>query len=134
MVKKAPNPIDKHVGSRVRMRRMMLGMSQEKLGDALGLTFQQVQKYEKGTNRIGASRLQQISLILQVPVAFFFEGAPELPGSPVSGLGEAPSPTYVSDFLATSDGLALTKAFMRIEDAKLRRRIVDLVQQIAGEE
>ncbi len=80
MVKKAPNPIDKHVGSRVRMRRMMLGMSQEKLGDALGLTFQQVQKYEKGTNRIGASRLQQISLILQVPVSFFFEGAPAPPG------------------------------------------------------
>ncbi len=77
MAKKAPNPIDKHVGSRVRMRRMMLGMSQEKLGDALGLTFQQVQKYEKGTNRIGASRLQQISQILQVPVSFFFEGAPD---------------------------------------------------------
>src|ERR1700678_1752014 len=82
MAKKAPNPIDKHVGSRVRMRRMMLGMSQEKLGDALGLTFQQVQKYEKGTNRIGASRLQQISHILQVPVAFFFEGAPHLAGTP----------------------------------------------------
>src|SRR4249919_1684972 len=78
IAKKAPNPIDKHVGSRVRMRRMMLSMSQEKLGDALGLTFQQVQKYEKGTNRIGASRLQQISHILQVPVAFFFEGAPSL--------------------------------------------------------
>ena len=77
LAKKAPNPTDKHVGSRVRMRRMMLGMSQEKLGDALGLTFQQVQKYEKGTNRIGASRLQQISHILQVPVSFFFEGAPE---------------------------------------------------------
>ena len=76
LAKKAPNPTDKHVGSRVRMRRMMLGMSQEKLGDALGLTFQQVQKYEKGTNRIGASRLQQISHILQVPVSFFFEGAP----------------------------------------------------------
>ncbi len=76
MAKKAPNPIDKHVGSRVRMRRMMLSMSQEKLGDALGLTFQQVQKYEKGTNRIGASRLQQISQILQVPISFFFEGAP----------------------------------------------------------
>src|SRR6187431_2197672 len=78
MIKKAPNPTDKHVGARVRMRRMMLAMSQEKLGDALGLTFQQVQKYEKGTNRIGASRLQQISHILQVPVAFFFEGAPNL--------------------------------------------------------
>ena len=136
MTKKAPNPIDRHVGSRVRMRRMMLGMSQEKLGDALTLTFQQVQKYEKGTNRIGASRLQQISQILQVPVAFFFEGAPHLNNAAV--LTEpsegAPSPSYVSDFLATSDGLSLTKAFMRIGDPKLRRRIVDLVQQIAGED
>src|SRR5262249_31117112 len=107
MTKKAPNPIDKHVGSRVRMRRMMLGMSQEKLGDALTLTFQQVQKYEKGTNRIGASRLQQISHILQVPVAFFFEGAPHLADGAImaDSLETAPSPTYVSDFLATSDGL-----------------------------
>jgi transcriptional regulator with XRE-family HTH domain len=133
MAKKAPNPIDKHVGSRVRMRRMMLSMSQEKLGDALGLTFQQVQKYEKGTNRIGASRLQQISLILQVPVAFFFEGAPTL-SLQEAELGEAPSPTYVSDFLATSDGLALTKAFMRIKEPRLRRRIVDLVEEISGGE
>src|ERR1700757_1188191 len=131
MAKKAPNPIDKHVGSRVRMRRMMLGMSQEKLGDALALTFQQVQKYEKGTNRIGASRLQQISHILQVPVAFFFEGAPILHPLQHDGMHEAPSPAYVSDFLATSDGLALTKAFMRIKEPKLRRRIVDLVEQIA---
>ncbi|HEY2526996.1 MAG TPA: helix-turn-helix transcriptional regulator [Xanthobacteraceae bacterium] len=132
MAKKAPNPIDKHVGSRVRMRRMMLAMSQEKLGDALGLTFQQVQKYEKGTNRIGASRLQQISHILKVPVAFFFEGAPSSSAiEPSDDLAEAPSPAYVSDFLATSDGLALTKAFMRIGDSKLRRRIVDLVEQIA---
>jgi transcriptional regulator with XRE-family HTH domain len=134
MAKKAPNPIDKHVGSRVRMRRMMLSMSQEKLGDALGLTFQQVQKYEKGTNRIGASRLQQISNILQVPVAFFFEGAPEINGGRGASGKDAPSPTYVADFLATSDGLALTKAFMRINDPKLRRRIVDLVEQIAGED
>jgi len=132
MAKKAPNPIDKHVGSRVRMRRMMLGMSQEKLGNNLGLTFQQVQKYEKGTNRIGASRLQQISHILQVPVSFFFEGAPtNVNAVRVDGIEEAPSPAYVSDFLATSDGLALTKAFMRISDTKLRRRIVDLVEQIA---
>jgi transcriptional regulator with XRE-family HTH domain len=113
---------------------MMLSMSQEKLGDALGLTFQQVQKYEKGTNRIGASRLQQISNILQVPVAFFFEGAPDLGGARAPGSKDAPSPTYVADFLATTDGLALTKAFMRIGDPKLRRRIVDLVEQIAGEE
>jgi transcriptional regulator with XRE-family HTH domain len=132
MAKKAPNPIDKHVGSRVRMRRMMLGMSQEKLGNNLGLTFQQVQKYEKGTNRIGASRLQQISHILQVPVSFFFEGAPTNTGAArIDGVNDAPSPAYVSDFLATSDGLALTKAFMRISDSKLRRRIVDLVEQIA---
>lgn len=113
------------------MRRMMLSMSQEKLGDALGLTFQQVQKYEKGTNRIGASRLQQISHILQVPVSFFFEGAPHSPGHS-GGMSEAPSPAYVADFLATSDGLSLTKAFMRIKNSKLRRRIVDLVEQIAG--
>lgn len=133
MVKKSPNPTDKHVGARVRMRRMMLGMSQEKLGDALGLTFQQVQKYEKGTNRIGASRLQQISQILQVPVSFFFEGAPAI-SNDGKGFDEAPSPAYISDFLATSDGLALTRSFMRIKDSKLRRRIVDLVEQIAGED
>lgn len=133
MLKKAPNPTDKHVGARVRMRRMMLAMSQEKLGDALGLTFQQVQKYEKGTNRIGASRLQQISNILQVPVSFFFEGAPNNSNSQ-SGFGEAPSPAFVSDFLATSDGLALTRAFMRIKTPKLRRRIVELVEQIASDD
>jgi transcriptional regulator with XRE-family HTH domain len=135
MAKKAPTPIDRHVGNRVRMRRLMLEMSQEKLADALGLTFQQVQKYEKGTNRIGASRLQHISDTLQVPVAFFFEGAPHVPGPAGSvEMDAAPSPAYVADFLATSDGLSLTKAFMRIPDAKLRRRIVNLVEQIAGEE
>src|SRR2546421_1691198 len=127
--KKAPNPIDKHVGSRVRMRRMMLAMSQEKLGDALGLTFQQVQKYEKGTNRIGASRLQQISHILQVPPAFFFEDAPSLEIQS-DRMSKAPSMAYVSDFLASSDGLALVKAFVRIKKPKLRRRIVDLVEEI----
>jgi transcriptional regulator with XRE-family HTH domain len=125
-----PNPVDKHVGARVRMRRLMLEMSQTKLGDALGLTFQQVQKYEKGTNRIGASRLQNISHILQVSVSFFFDGAPTLPGAPV-GNGASPSPSYVSDFLATSDGLALVKAFVRIKEPKLRRHIVHLVQEIA---
>ena len=129
MAEKAPNPIDRHVGSRVRLRRMMLNISQEKLGDALSLSFQQVQKYEKGTNRIGASRLQQIAYTLQVPASFFFEGAPHPPGHS-GGMGEAPSPAYVSDFLATSDGLSLAKAFMRIKSSKLRRRIVDLVEQI----
>jgi transcriptional regulator with XRE-family HTH domain len=117
--------VDKHVGSRVRMRRMMLGMSQEKLGDVLGITFQQVQKYENGKNRISASRLQHISQILQVPVPFFFEGAP-------GGSEGAPGvPSYINEFLATSDGIALVKAFTRIEDAKLRRLIVGLVEDCA---
>jgi transcriptional regulator with XRE-family HTH domain len=128
---KSPNPVDKHVGNRVRMRRLMLHMSQEKLGGALGLTFQQVQKYEKGMNRIGASRLQHISDILHVSVAFFFEGAPT-PHQQHGRLQEAPSPAYVSDFLATSDGLALTKAFTRIKEPTVRRCIVMLVKQIAG--
>src|SRR5262249_25765416 len=119
MAKKSPDPVDRHVGSRVRMRRLMLGMSQTELADALGLTFQQVQKYEKGTNRIGASRLLHIAHILQVPLAFLFEGAPRLPGRP-RGMAEAPSPAYVADFLATSEGLALTKAFMRIKEPKRR--------------
>src|SRR3954453_16319536 len=130
---KAPNPVDKYVGSRVRMRRIMLGMSQEKLGEALGLTFQQIQKYEKGTNRVSASRIQQISAILQVPVSFLFDGGPSGIAS-INGFSEGPSPAYVSDFLATSEGLALTRAFTRITDAKLRRSIVDLVEHIAARE
>ncbi|KJC47381.1 Cro/Cl family transcriptional regulator [Bradyrhizobium sp. LTSP885] len=130
---KAPNPVDKYVGSRVRMRRIMLGMSQEKLGEALGLTFQQVQKYEKGTNRVGASRLQQISEILQVPVSFLFDGGPSGIKT-ADGFSEGSSPAYVSDFLATAEGLALTRAFTRISDGKLRRSIVELVEQIAARE
>ena len=133
MAAKTPNPIDVHVGGRVRMRRIEVNMAQQILGSHIGLTFQQIQKYEKGTNRIGASRLQQIALILQVPVSFFFEGAPPPPGK-LSGLGEAPSPAYVTDFLATTDGLTLTKAFMRIKNGKLRRRIVELVEEMAGED
>lgn len=130
-----PNPIDKHVGNRIKMRRMMLSISQEKLARALGLSFQQLQKYEKGANRVGASRLQQIAQILQVPAGFFFEGAPELSATIVpSTTNEAPPPSYIFDFLATTDGLALTKAFMRIPDAQLRKRIVDLVEHVAREE
>jgi transcriptional regulator with XRE-family HTH domain len=117
--------VDRHVGSRVRMRRMMIPISQESLGDALGVTFQQVQKYEKGVNRISASRLQHISRILQVPVPFFFEGAP----GGTTGMAETPS--YVREFLTNSVGLALVKAFTRIQDAKLRRLIVGLVEDCA---
>src|SRR5262249_31023980 len=130
---KAPNPVDKYVGSRVRMRRIMLGMSQEKLGEALGLTFQQTQKYEKSTNRVSASRIKQISDSLQVAVSFLFEGARSGSAGPES-LTDGASPAYVSDFLATSEGLALTRAFTRIPDPKLRRSIVDLVEQIATRE
>jgi transcriptional regulator with XRE-family HTH domain len=133
MPKDGVQPTDKHVGVRVRTRRLMLDMSQTALGDALGLTFQQVQKYEKGTNRIGAGRLQHISQILQVPVEFFFEGAPHARGQHHARTG-APSPQYVSDYLATKDGLQLTKAFMQIPDPKLRRSIVNLVEQIADSE
>ena len=133
MIERIVNPVDKHVGTRVKMRRKMLGMSQTKLGDGLGITFQQVQKYENGANRIGASRLQHISDILQVPVPFFFKGAPDLPGQPMR-FGGAPSPAYVSEFLATNDGLTLTKAFMQIREQRLRRRIVSLVEEIAGDD
>lgn len=133
MLKKVPNPIDRHVGSRVRMRRMLAGISQEKLGEALGLTFQQVQKYEKGSNRISASRLQQIAQMLDVPVSFFFDGAPT-GDLPAAGFSDTASTAYVSDFLATSEGVQLTKAFVRIKDAKVRRRIIDLVEALAEEE
>lgn len=129
---KTPNPIDKHVGARVRMRRMMLSMSQEKLGNALNLTFQQVQKYEKGTNRIGASRLQQISGILQVPISFFFDGAPDATGQRPGNLKETLSPSIVSDFMITSDGQSLVKSFAKIKSAKLRRRLVDLAEELAN--
>jgi transcriptional regulator with XRE-family HTH domain len=132
MAKKSPNPTDKYVGSRVRMRRLMLEMSQKKLGEKLRLTFQQVQKYEKGTNRIGASRLQHISQILKVPVSFFFDGA--LGKQADDGSSKALVADYVSDFLSSSDGLALTKAFTNIKDSKLRRRVVDLVEEIAGDQ
>jgi transcriptional regulator with XRE-family HTH domain len=113
------------------MRRVLIGMSQEKLGERLGLTFQQVQKYEKGTNRIGASRLSQISDILTVPVSYFFEGAPTQQQG--GGFSEASS-TYVVDFLSTTEGLQLNKAFTRIADPKVRRKVVELVKALAGDE
>ena len=114
------------------MRRLMIDMTQEKLAAALGLTFQQVQKYEKGKNRIGASRLQHLAHTLQVPIAFFFEGAAQIAGQPKATCN-APSPDYVSDFLTMPNGLALTKGFTRLKNRKLRRSIVALVEEIAGD-
>jgi transcriptional regulator with XRE-family HTH domain len=133
-----PNPVDIHVGGRVRFRRMLLGMSQEKLGERLGLTFQQVQKYEKGVNRIGASRLFDLSQVLQVPIQFFYEEAPgtlEQTSNDVSrGFADRNGESYIVEFLNTRDGLELNKAFVRVSDIKVRRAIVDLVRSLAGEE
>jgi transcriptional regulator with XRE-family HTH domain len=112
------HPTDQHVGTKLRLRRMKLRMSQSTLAEALGLTFQQVQKYEKGANRIGAGRLHQIAQILQVPVESFFEGLPHERGQRRAPI-DVPSVQYVSDYLATVDGLQLTKAFMQIPNAKL---------------
>lgn len=134
MAKKDPNPIDVHVGNRVRLRRMLVGMSQEKLGEKLGLTFQQVQKYEKGSNRVSASRLYQIAEILAVPVQFFFDDVPDDVAStePASGFGEAANPATIMDFLNSTDGFQLSRAFANIEDSRVRRRLIDLVKVLAG--
>ncbi|ARZ42809.1 transcriptional regulator [Brucella melitensis] len=131
--KKKPNPIDMHVGSRIRLRRNMLGLSQEKLGENLGITFQQIQKYEKGTNRVGASRLQAISSILNVPVSFFFEDAPGSGFSGGDGFAEDNEATYVVDFLNSNEGVQLTRAFTKISDPKVRRKIIDLVKSLAAD-
>ena len=127
------NPIDVHVGSRVRLRRMLLGMSQEKLGEFLGLTFQQIQKYEKGINRVGASRLFDLAKVLGVTVQFFYD---ELPGSladGATGFAERPAESYAVEFLGSREGLELNKAFARITDPRVRRSIVELVRAYAGE-
>jgi transcriptional regulator with XRE-family HTH domain len=132
-----PNPIDIHVGGRVRMRRMLLGMSQEKLGELLGLTFQQIQKYEKGTNRIGASRLFELSRILAVPVQYFYDEAPMIDGAVhQNGFAEhgETGTEYVVDFVGSREGIELNRAFLRISSAKVRRSIVDLVRSLADDE
>jgi transcriptional regulator with XRE-family HTH domain len=130
MANETPHSTDKHVGSRVRMRRVMLGMNQSALGDALGVSLQQVHKYENGANRIGASRLQQAAHALQVPVSFFFEVEPNSTGQSGS---VASSQDYVSAFVTSADGINLVRAFSAVKDAKLRRAIVDLVKGIAGD-
>jgi transcriptional regulator with XRE-family HTH domain len=123
---KSPSPIDRHIGSRVRARRTRLGMSQEKLAEALGLTFQQIQKYEKGVNRIGASRLLEIAGILHVGIEFFFEGAP---GLPVVGLS---SDRVMAEFLTAPDSDRLVRGFLRLKDDEARKRVADLVDWLAS--
>ncbi len=134
---KSPNPIDVHVGSRVRLRRMLVGMSQEKLGEKLNLTFQQVQKYEKGANRIGSSRLYTIASILNVPVQFFFDDMPAtIDVSALTlaegGVAEDDETPIVMDFVNSSEGLQLNTAFSRISDSETRKRIVELVKTLAS--
>jgi transcriptional regulator with XRE-family HTH domain len=129
--KKQANPIDAQVGSRVRIRRMLIGMSQEKLGDLLSLTFQQIQKYEKGVNRIGAGRLYEIARILGVPIEFFYEGVAGGPGP--GGFAESES-APVMEFVSSGEGMQLSLAFMKIKDAKVRKRVLDLVKSLAEEE
>jgi transcriptional regulator with XRE-family HTH domain len=129
MAAKPPNPIDVHVGGRVRMRRIEVDMSQQVLGGHIGLTFQQIQKYEKGMNRIGASRLQQIGRVLEVPASYFFEGAPG--GWEPAGSGSQSTANRFLEFLGTRDGQALVGSFSRIIDVRLRRSIVDLVERLA---
>jgi transcriptional regulator with XRE-family HTH domain len=128
---KSPNPTDKHVGTRVRMRRLMLGLTQTELANALGITFQQIQKYEKGVNRISAGKLQQLSSLLQAPIPFFFEGLPSAPEKPVKK-DDGPLPSDVFQFLATSDGVSLAKAFMQIKSPKLRHCIVSLAEELTS--
>ena len=133
MTRRGGDPRDAEIGQRVRALRLQRGLSQTELGQLISVTFQQVQKYEKGANRISASRLHQMAGILQVAVPFFFEGAPQTAGQSRRG-GDAPSPAYVSEFIATADGLKLVKAFTQISDTKVIHSIVRLVEQLAGED
>ncbi len=127
-----PNPIDVHVGRRVRLRRTLLGMSQEKLGHALRLTFQQVQKYERGVNRIGSSRLYHLSQILDVPVEYFFDEMPDLGEGAAPGLREGPSEPYEKDPMARRETLELVRAYYRISDPTVRKRLYALTKAIAN--
>lgn len=132
-MRKVPNPIDVHVGGRVRLRRMLVGMSQEKLGELLGLTFQQIQKYEKGANRIGASRLFQIAQILGVSVQFFFDDMPDAAfgrAEDPGGFYESDPAPLVMDFVSSSEGLELNKSFSQIGDPHVRKKIIDLIKSL----
>ena len=128
---RSANPVDVHVGSRVRMRRQIMKMSQEKLGDQLGVTFQQVQKYERGANRVGASRLWRLSQVLDVPISFFFEGLTnEIEAGEFADGDQMP---IVYDFINSSDGVALAKAVSQIKSKAVRRQILELARSLAKE-
>ncbi|WP_212111145.1 helix-turn-helix domain-containing protein [Bartonella queenslandensis] len=128
--RKKPDPIDIYVGTRIRLRRNILGLTQEKLGEKLGITFQQIQKYEKGTNRIGASRLQAIAEIMDVPVSYFFDKG--LTSQQVEGFAE--NDHNFMDFCSSSEGIQLMRAFTNISDAKVRRKIIDLAKALSEED
>lgn len=130
-----PNPVDVHVGSRVRLRRTLLGMSQEKLGEAIGLTFQQVQKYERGANRVGASRLFDLSRVLDVPVGFFFDEMPEdvAASSPAQRPGrDAPPPEQELDPMVKRETLELVRAYYKIEEPSVRKRLFEMTKALAA--
>tara|TARA_R110000796_G_scaffold16484_5_gene51479 strand:- start:47984 stop:48478 length:495 start_codon:yes stop_codon:yes gene_type:complete len=128
-----PNPVDIHVGARVRLRRTLLGMSQEKLGEAIGLTFQQVQKYERGANRVGASRLYDLSRVLEVPVSFFFDDMPdEISSKSVHErreMSESPDP-FDNDPMNRRETLELVRAYYRITDPNQRKKVFELVKSM----
>ena len=126
-----PHSVDIYVGQRLRLRRSMLGMSQEQLGSATGITFQQVQKYERGINRMGASRLYDFSKILSTPISYFFEGFSE---SNKSAVAESATPTYEAEAMTGKDTMALVRAFSEIKSPKVRRQVLQLAKSLAGKE
>ena len=132
MVKSSPDPVDIHVGARVRLRRTLLGMSQEKLGKALGLTFQQVQKYERGANRIGSSRLFQLSKILDVPVSFFFDEMTTDTTQKADGMAEGNKQVFEVDKLSRRETLELARAYYKITDPSVRKKIFEMVKAVGS--
>src|SRR3954452_224385 len=128
-----PNPIDVRVGARLRLRRNMLGLSQEKLGEAIGLTFQQGQKYERGANRIGASRVHELSRVLDVPISFFFDDTDPVRAPAMGGFAEPAAEAFESDPLRKRETLELIRAYFSIEDGTVRRRLLDLAKALAAE-
>jgi transcriptional regulator with XRE-family HTH domain len=130
-----PNPVDLHVGARIRMRRRMQGVSQEKLADALGLTFQQVQKYERGANRVSASKLYEIAATLKSPVSYFFDGLADPTGANAGAADDRTNDEKaVHTFLMTTEGLELARSFLRLPRGRVRRRFLELIRALGGED